>query len=76
MKSTVISVISNRKRINMPAYDILYIHHEGRKSVIHIVDGKTYETYTTIDELSELLGESFIRVDRATLVSAKAIPKI
>ena len=76
MKSVVISVISNRKHITLPAYDILYIHLESRKSVIHAAGGKTYETYTTIDELSEMLGESFIRADRATLVSAKAIHNI
>ena len=76
MKSVVISVISNRKHITLPAYDILYIHLESRKSFIHAAGGKTYETYTTIDELSEMLGESFIRADRATLVSAKAIHNI
>lgn len=76
MKSSVISVISNRKHITLPAYDIIYIHLEGRKSIIHVAGKKTYETYTTIDELSKMLGESFIRIDRSTLVSAKAIHNI
>ena len=53
--------------------DILYIQLIGRKSVIHVSGGKTYETYTTMDELAQALGCSFIRADRACLVAAKAI---
>ena len=76
MKPNSISVISNRRRISLSAEDILYIQLVNRQSVIHVSGGKTYETYTTIDELAQLLGSSFIRADRATLVSAKGVHTI
>ena len=76
MKSNSISIISNRRRISLSAEDILYIQLVNRQSVIHVSGGKTYETYTTIDELAQLLGSGFIRADRATLVSAKGVHTI
>ena len=76
MKPSSISVISNRRRISLSAEDILYIQLVNRQSVIHVSGGKTYETYTTIDELAQLLGSGFIRADRATLVSAKGVHTI
>ena len=76
MKSNSISIISNRRRINLSPEDILYVQLVERQSVIHISGGKTYETYTTIDELAQQLGSGFIRADRATLVSAKGIHTI
>ena len=76
MRSTGISVISKRRHISLPAEDILYIQLEGRQSVIHASGGRVYETYTTIDELAQMLGSGFIRADRATLVSSKSIHTI
>ena len=76
MKSNSISIISNRRRISLSPEDILYVQLVNRQSVIHISGGKTYETYTTIDELAQQLGSGFIRADRATLVSAKGIHTI
>ena len=76
MKSNGISVISNRRHISLSAEDILYIRLVGRQSVIHASGGRSYETYTTIDELAQRLGSGFIRADRATLVSSKAIHTI
>lgn len=76
MKSNSISIISNRRRINLSPEDILYVQLVERQSVIHVSGGKTHETYTTIDELSQILGSGFLRADRATLVSAKGIHTI
>ena len=76
MKSNSISIISNRRRINLPPEDILYVQLVNRQSVIHISGGRTYETYTTIDDLEQMLGSGFLRADRATLVSAKGIHTI
>ena len=76
MKSNSISIISNRRRISLSPEDILYVQLVNRQSVIHISGGKTYETYTTIDELAQQLGSGVIRADRATLVSAKAVHTI
>ena len=76
MRSNGISVISNRRHISLPVEDILYIQLAGRRAVIHASGGKTYETYTTIEELEQMLGSGFIRTDRATLVAAKGIHAI
>ena len=76
MRSNGISVISKRRHISLPAEDILYIQLVGRQSVIHASGGRVYETYTTIDELAQMLGSGFIRADRATLVSSKSIHTI
>ena len=76
MKSNSISIISNRRRISLSPEDILYVQLVGRQSVIHIFGGRTYETYTTIDDLEQMLGSGFLRADRATLVSAKGIHTI
>ena len=76
MKSNSISIISNRRRINLSPEDILYVQLVERQSVIHVSGGKTYETYTTIDDLEQMLGSGFLRADRATLVSAKGIHTI
>ena len=51
MRSNGISVISNRRHISLPVEDILYIQLAGRRAVIHASGGRTYETYTTIEEL-------------------------
>lgn len=76
MRFSDISVISNRRHISLLTEDILYIQLSGRQSIIHFSDGRTYETYATIHELESMLGSSFIRADRATLVSIKGIHDI
>ena len=76
MSSNGICVISNRRRISLPTEDILYIQLTGRRAVIHASGGRTYETYTTINELEQMLDSRFIRTDRATLVSTKGIHTI
>ena len=76
MRFNDISVISNRRHINLLTEDILYIQLSGRQSIIHFSDGRTYETYATIHELENMLGSGFIRADRATLVSIKGIHDI
>lgn len=76
MKPDSMFIISNRRRIRLSPEDILYVQLAGRRSVIHLSGGKTYETYTAIDELAQMLGSGFIRADRATLVSAKGVHSI
>ena len=76
MKSNSISIISNRRHISLSPEEILYVQLVGRQSVIHISGGRTYETYTTIDDLEQMLGSGFLRADRATLVSARGVRTI
>ena len=60
MRSNGISVISNRRHISLPVEDILYIQLAERRAVIHASGGKTYETYTTIEELEQMLGSDLL----------------
>lgn len=76
MKPDSMFIISNRRRIRLSPEDILYVQLAGRRSVIHLSGGKTYETYAAIDELAQMFGSGFIRADRATLVSAKGVHSI
>ena len=76
MRPNCISVISNRRHISLPIEDILYVQLVNRQSFLHVSGGRIYETYTTIEELAQMLGSDFIRADRATLVSAKGIHTI
>lgn len=43
---------------------------------IHIIGGKVYETRTTLSELEEKLGDSFIKVHRGCLVAVMSIHDI
>ena len=60
MRSNDISVISKRRHISLPVEDILYIQLAERRAVIHASGGKTYETYTTIEELEQMLGSDLL----------------
>ena len=60
MRSNSISVISNRRHISLPTEDILYIQLAGRLAVIHASGGRTYETYTTIEELEQMLDKKHL----------------
>ena len=60
MRSNGISVISNRRHISLPVEDILYVQLAGRRAVIHASGGRIYETYTTIEELEQMLGSDLL----------------
>lgn len=76
MQPENISFISNRVRVTLSVDEILYVHLDGRKSVIHASGDRRYETYTSIHELGQLLDNSFIWIHRGCLVSARAIHEI
>ena len=71
-----ITIFSKRIKIVISLDKILYILMIGNKAEIHVSDGKVYETRKTLNELSENLGEGFVKINRGCLVSARAIHDI
>ncbi|MDD7281872.1 LytR/AlgR family response regulator transcription factor [Floccifex sp.] len=49
--------------------DILYLERDKRKTIIHLKDGRTYVTYTSLNGLESQLKESFMRVHFSYLVN-------
>lgn len=71
-----ITIISNKKKIVLNVSTMLYVLMNGNNAEIHVSGGKIYETRMTLSELSEKLGESFIKVHRGCIVSVMAIHNI
>ncbi len=75
MQENTITITSNRRELKLDASSILYIDLDGRKTIIHLPNKKTYETYMTIEQLEKELGDKFFRASRACLVAKNAIHK-
>lgn len=71
-----ITIISNRKSIVLSISSILYIIVTGKKSNIHVLGNKIYDTNISLLQLEKELGDGFIKVHRGCLVSAMAIHNI
>ncbi len=71
-----ITVLSNKTKIVLNVGTILYVLMVGNIAEIHISIDRVYETRMTLHELSKLLGEGFIKVNRGCLVSVMAIHDI
>ncbi len=76
MKTSKITIFSNKKRIVLDVSTILYVLMMGNNAEIHTSDGNIYESRTTLSELSKILGEGFIKIHRGGLVSVMAIHDI
>lgn len=56
---------------------IIYITRDGRKSVIHMNDGTTYNTFHTIKGLLEVLpAERFACINKGIVISARYIKEV
>lgn len=71
-----ITIISNRKKIELNTSTILYINMMGKYAVIHVAGGGIYETRMTLDGLEKQLGEGFIKIHRGCIVAVMAIHDI
>ena len=71
-----ITILSNKKKIVLNISTILYVLMVGKIAEIHVSGGKIYETRMTFSELSEKLGDGFIKAHRGCLVSPMAIHDI
>ena len=76
METQHITIISNRRKIEINVSAILYVLMTGKKSEVHVSGDKTYETRMTLRELENILGDGFIKVHRGCVVSAMAIHDI
>lgn len=71
-----VTIISHKKKILLNTDTILYVLMEGNNAAIHVSGGRVYQTRMTLSEISEYLGDSFIKVHRGCIVSAMAIHDI
>lgn len=72
----MITIISDKKEVQLSIQSILYVQMKGNFAFIHISEDEIYQTRITLTELEEILGSGFIKVKRGCLVSAKAIHNI
>lgn len=66
----------NRKNILLPVADILYVHSERHKLIIHLKDSSIYETYEKLNSFEAKLTEissDFLRIHTSFLVNKKYV---
>lgn len=78
LKTNHITVISNRKKIVLDINMVSYIIVINKKTQIHVLNDKIYETRMSLNHLEKKLGNDsgFIKIHRGCIVSAKAIHNI
>lgn len=77
MKSkNVLTIIAEKKEIEIPTNSILYVIMEGNNALIHLSTDKVYQTRMTLAEIEPILGADFLKVKRGCLVSVPAIHNI
>ena len=76
MTEKTITIISNRKHVEISISKILYIIMNKRNIEVHINSGEKYSARVPLGELEKELGDGFIRVSRSCLIAAKAIHDI
>lgn len=72
-KTKLLTIVSEKKTINIPLASILYVIMDGNNAFIHLSQGKVYQTRMTLSEIEPILGEEFLKVKRGCLVSVIAI---
>ncbi|MFP7299090.1 LytR/AlgR family response regulator transcription factor [Neobacillus niacini] len=70
-----LAIKSNHAILYITIEDILYIEKEGRKSIIHTVEGR-YESLESLQELEDRLPDFFFKTHRSYLVNLRKIIKI
>ena len=76
MQNKIITIIADRKTVDIDAGSILYIDLNKRKTVIHLITDKQYETYVPLEQLEQDLGDDFLRIGRDCIVAKKAMHTI
>lgn len=72
----VLTIVADKKTINIPFSTILYIIMEGNNAQIHVQSGQIYELRMTLAEIEPKLGDNFVKVKRGCMVSVLAIHNI
>lgn len=75
-RAKTITIIANKEEVQIKIDAVLYVQMQGNYAFIHVSKDLVYQTRMTFAELEEVLGESFIRLNRGCMVSAKAIYNI
>lgn len=71
-----LTIVVDKKTINIPLSTILYIVMEGNNARIHVQSGQVYEPRITLAEIEPKLGNNFVKVKRGCIVSVLAIHNI
>ncbi len=74
--SNLITVIADRKKVQLDISKIKYIFMNENVAEIHVSGGNVYKTRITMKKLEDMLGDDFIKIHRSYLVSVKAIHDI
>lgn len=72
----ILSIISNRRHVNIKIESILYVRMKKRNAEIHVAGGDVYESRIQLEYLEKKLGRGFIRVYRSCIISVLAIHHI
>ncbi|MGN1417317.1 MAG: LytTR family transcriptional regulator DNA-binding domain-containing protein [Oscillospiraceae bacterium] len=75
-ESKFISVIVNRKKVEIDVRNILYVVMRRKNAEIHVLGGKVYVTRTTYGDILKALDDNFIEVRRGCIVSVMAIHNV
>lgn len=71
--SGVLTIIHEKKQINIPISSILYVIMDGNNAFFHVSYDKVYQTRMTLAEIEPQLGENFIKIKRGCIVSVMSI---
>ena len=72
-KSDSIVIKTNGSEILLFRKDILFVESQGRKLILHTLDGRRNEIYEKMDTMQEQLGASFVRSHKSYLINMKHI---
>lgn len=71
-----ITFFYNKQKTVLNTDKILYVLMSGNNADIHVADGNVYKVRMTFAQLEGYLGDSFIKIHRGGMVSARAIHEI
>lgn len=71
-----LTIVVDKKTINIPLSTILYIMMQGNNAQIHVQSGEVYDPRITLAELEPKLNDNFVKVKRGCIVSVLAIHNI
>lgn len=72
----VLTIVADKKTVNIPLHTILYIIMDGNNALVHVQSGHVYQSRITLAEIEPFLDENFIKIKRGCMVSVFAIHNI
>lgn len=72
----VLTIVADKKTVNIPLHTILYIIMEGNNAFVHVQSGHAYQSRITLAEIEPSLDDYFIKIKRGCIVSVFAIHNI